>query len=554
MDVYRVTETIGAEHGSCGRFRGYSPRLAKGADGRGVERRHAQREVVDIASLRARRRVSVPARCSGDIENVDHRLAGPQLDQTRGLDPAHHRTAQRFVESHQPFGVGASQHDMVEPLEFEGGHAIRHQSLQPVGRSVRQAYIAGPLHGQNQRRAAAPRPGRGPRVAATRTRLQYLGVESRSEETVMAATNRAALFFEPGKPFRVDEFPIPEPAPGGITLRVKRANICGSELHIWRGDGRFGSVATPAGRILGHEATGVVHRLGEGVDRDWNGAPLAEGDRIAYQYFRPCGRCRNCMRGLSEACRDSFSVQRGKLDTWPYTRGAFADYLYLHPGQAIFKVPDHVTDTMVVSANCALAQVIMGLERVSVGPGDRVVVQGCGGLGVYACAVARQRGAELVIAIDGVDDRLELARAMGADHLIDFREHDERARIDAVKALTGGLGADVVVEVVGFAGVINEGLRMLAWGGRYLEMGTFYTGTSFACDPGRLVAQNQRIEAVASYDARSLQLAIEFLARNADGLPLDEVVVDYPLEQIETAFADQDAGRVRRASLVLDPS
>ncbi len=368
----------------------------------------------------------------------------------------------------------------------------------------------------------------------------------------MAGINRAALFFEPGKPFEIVELPIPEPAAGGLTLKVTRANICGSELHMWRGDGRFAQVITPKGRILGHEATGVVHALGEGVTTDWAGNALAEGDRIAYQYFQPCGRCRNCTRGMSEACRDSFSIQRGSLEEWPYTRGSFADNLYLHPRQAIFKVPDHVTDTMVVSANCALAQVVMGLERVNVQLGDRVVVQGCGGLGVYACAIAKERGAELVIAIDGIDERLELAQRMGADHVIDLRQvEDSKARVGAVKDLTGGLGADVVVEVVGFASVINEGLRMLAWGGRYLEMGTFYTGTSFECDPGRLVGQNQRIEAVASYDAASLQRAIEFLARNGDRLPLDEVVVDYPLDQIERAFADQDSGLVRRASLVM---
>ena len=102
-----------------------------------------------------------------------------------------------------------------------------------------------------------------------------------------------------------------------------------------------------------------------------------------------------------------------------------------------------------------------------------------------------------------------------------------------------------------FAKVIDEGLRMLGWGGRYLEMGTFYTGTSFECDPGRLVGQKQRIEAVASYDAVSLQRGIDFLGRNAGRLPLDEVVVDYPLEKIEQAFADQDAGRTRRASLTM---
>lgn len=364
--------------------------------------------------------------------------------------------------------------------------------------------------------------------------------------------NRAALFFEPGRPFEIAEFPIPEPKSDGVTLKIKRSNICGSELHIWRGDGRLGQVVTPEGRILGHEATGVIHALGDQVKTDWNGAALAEGDRIAFQYFRPCGRCRNCMRGMSEACKQSFNIQRGELTEWPYTRGTFSDYLYLHSGQAMFKVPDNVTDTMIVSANCALAQVIMGLERVQVEMGDRVVIQGCGGLGVYACAVAKERGAEKVIAIDGISERLELAKQMGADEVIDFTEiTDSRARINAVKDMTDGEGADVVAELVGSAAVIDEGLRMLNWGGRYLEIGVFFTGTSFDCDPGRLTAQNQRIEAVGSYDAVSLQRAVEFLSRNADRLPLDEVVDDYPLEDINQAFADQDAGLVKRSSLVM---
>src|SRR3954451_2232425 len=369
----------------------------------------------------------------------------------------------------------------------------------------------------------------------------------------MTDTGRAALFFGPHQPFELRELPVPEPAPGCTTLRIARANICGSELHIWRGDGRLGSMATPAGRILGHEATGVVHALGDGVTKDWAGQDLAVGDRIAYQYFAPCGRCRSCRRAMNEACPRSFDVQRGKPDAFPHFRGSFGDYFYLWPNMAMFKLPDHVTDAMVVSANCALSQVIMGLERVQVSLGDQVVIQGAGGLGVYATAIAKERGAAQVIVIDGIDERLELAQSMGADEVIDIRSlPDPKDRIAKVKQLTGDWGADVVVEVVGHSAVINEGLRMLGFGGRYLEMGVFFQGLPFDLDVGRLVGQNQRIECVASYDAESLARAIDFLARNAGRLPLAEVVVDFPLDAINEAFAEQDSGKVRRSSLVMD--
>lgn len=124
-------------------------------------------------------------------------------------------------------------------------------------------------------------------------------------------------------------------------------------------------------------------------------------------------------------------------------------------------------------------------------------------------------------------------------------------RLTRVKELTGGWGADVVCELVGRAAAISEGLPMLGLGGRYLEIGTFYPGSSLELDPGLLVMKNIRIEAVAAYDANSLQQAVCFLDRHVHDLPLDQVVVDYPLEAINDAFADQDAGKVTRASLVM---
>jgi D-arabinose 1-dehydrogenase-like Zn-dependent alcohol dehydrogenase len=337
----------------------------------------------------------------------------------------------------------------------------------------------------------------------------------------VTATGRAALFFGPGKPFGLTELPVPDPEPGAVVVRITRANVCGSDLHIWRGDGMLGLMARDDGRIIGHEMTGVVHALGDGVEHDWAGRPLAVGDRVVYQYFAPCGRCRSCLRGMTEACASSF------------------------------KVPDTLTDTMVAGVNCALAQVIMGLERVQVGLGDRVVIQGAGGLGIYATAVARDRGAAQVVVIDGLPERLELARRMGADAVVDMRAvATPDDRVGRVKELTGG-GGDVVCELVGRAEAVAEGLRMVALGGRYLEIGTFYPGSTVAVDPGFLVMGNVRVEAVASYDARSLELALAFLERHVGDLPLDQVLADYPLDAIDDAFADQDAGRVTRASVVM---
>src|SRR2546423_9820993 len=108
----------------------------------------------------------------------------------------------------------------------------------------------------------------------------------------MEKSGRAALFFEPGKPMTLTEFPVVEPGPGSVLVRVTRANVCGSDLHFWRGDGRLERWNRQDGAIIGHEMTGGVHALGAGAATGWARAPPAVGDRGVCQYFAPCGRRR----------------------------------------------------------------------------------------------------------------------------------------------------------------------------------------------------------------------------------------------------------------------
>jgi threonine dehydrogenase-like Zn-dependent dehydrogenase len=367
----------------------------------------------------------------------------------------------------------------------------------------------------------------------------------------MTSYGRAALFFGPGRPFEITELPVPEPEPGALVMRVTRANLCGSDLHIWRGDGALGRRGREDGRVIGHEMTGVVHTLGEGVDRDWAGVPLALGDRVVCQYFAPCGRCRSCLRGREEACTRLSWVFEGKPTDFPYFRGAFADFFYVHPTMAVFKVPDAVDDALAAGVNCAVSQMVMAFERAQVGFGDRVVIQGAGGLGLYATALARESGAAQVVVIDAIEERLELARRMGADDVVNVAAFDSPAdRAAHVRELTDG-GGDVVFELVGHAAAIEEGVRMVANGGRYLELGTFYPGTTAALDPGYLVMRNIGVQAVSFYDARSMQKALGFLARRAAELPRGGAGEALPLEDIDHAFEAARAGRVARASLVM---
>jgi D-arabinose 1-dehydrogenase-like Zn-dependent alcohol dehydrogenase len=197
----------------------------------------------------------------------------------------------------------------------------------------------------------------------------------------MPATAKAAVFFGPGKPFEIREVPIPEVEPEGVLIRVTHANVCGSDLHFWRGDAPLR--LPDDGWIFGHEMTGRVAKLGSKIKTDSLGRPLKEGDRVAYTYFYPCGRCYACLNKEPAACPNKIERPLGP-GAFPHLHGAFADHYYLRPGGAIFKVQDGLADEAAAGVNCALSQVMYGLHVAGVRLGDSVVIQGAGGLGVQA--------------------------------------------------------------------------------------------------------------------------------------------------------------------------
>jgi D-arabinose 1-dehydrogenase-like Zn-dependent alcohol dehydrogenase len=369
----------------------------------------------------------------------------------------------------------------------------------------------------------------------------------------MVDKGRAAIYRGLGQPMQIVEYPVPEPEPGAILIKLTRANLCGSDLHIWRGDIDIAAYGAPLPAILGHEMTGRVSKLGDGVVTDSAGEPLAVGDRVVYRFFQPCGRCPACLEGQEAACPMApFSVVCPS-DDHPHFLGAYADYYYLRPGSTVFKLPDNVTDDMAAPANCALSEVIYGLERVGFGFGETIAIQGAGGLGIYATAVARDMGASRVIVIDGIEERLSLAKAFGADDVIDMRELKTPAeRVLRVRELTGGWGANVVAELVGFPEAVPEGLDMLCSGGRYLMIGNISPGRTYEADPSSLVLGSKTVVGVELYDAASLKKAVDFLSSAADRYPFERILSrSYPLEEIERAFDEQNRGLVSRATIIL---
>lgn len=347
---------------------------------------------------------------------------------------------------------------------------------------------------------------------------------------------RAAVFVEPYH-FEMTELPPPPVDPGGILVKITSAGICGSDLHYWRGDLKPILGGEPGPVILGHEMAGVVHTLGEGISTDSMGRPLKEGDRVVYTYFNPCRRCYICMRGELNNCPNRFSF-RASIEEYPFCSGGFAEYYYLRPGHFVFKVPDELPEEAVTAVNCAVSQVIYGLHQSGLRMGDTAVIQGAGGLGINATAAAKEMGAGQVIVIDGLQNRLDLATQCGADETISIKEFaSPESRVERVKELTEGWGADVVVEVVGFPQVVPEGLDMLRKGGTYVEIGNIWANSTVTLDISKILWGVTRIVPTVHYDPYILPVALDFLVRTRDKYPLFDVMSHkFPLEQIEEAF------------------
>ena len=366
-------------------------------------------------------------------------------------------------------------------------------------------------------------------------------------------TGRIARFDAPGQPFTLTEATLDGVSHGEVLIKVTRTNICGSDLHAWHGTFNTQGLGGQLPTVLGHEMVGEVAALGDGVVSDSDGRPLVEGTRVVFPYFFSCHRCHNCLRGRRTACENLSMAMLGRADRPPFFVGGYGDYFLLPAGAVLYRIPDSVPDELAAGANCALSQVMFGLERAHQTFGETVVVQGAGALGLYAVAVAKARGASTVIAIDGVPERLELAAAFGADHVIDLTDVTEaRDRAKLVRSWTSGRGADVVVEVVGIPAAIDEGLKLLAMHGRYVEIGNINRGRTFDFDPSSFVFSNKTMIGVSLYEPDVLSRALTFLEQWQDRIPLSRLgAATYPLDQINEAFTAAESRRDVRASIVI---
>jgi alcohol dehydrogenase len=273
-------------------------------------------------------------------------------------------------------------------------------------------------------------------------------------------TMKAAVFVEKNR-IALREVEKPRPGPGEALVRITLTTICGTDVHILRGE-----YPVRSGLVVGHEPVGVVEELGAGI------TGLAVGDRVIVGAITPCGQCRACLSGQGAQCSHGGSGYEA-IGGWRFGNtidGCQAEYVLVPSAQAnLAKVPDGLSDEDVVLCPDILSTGFSAAERGGVKIGDAVVVFAQGPIGLCATAGARLSGASLVIGVDSVPRRLEMAKRMGADVVLNHREQDVVAE---VKRLTGG-GADVAIEALGQQSTFENALRCLRPGGTLSSLGVY---------------------------------------------------------------------------------
>jgi threonine dehydrogenase-like Zn-dependent dehydrogenase len=273
------------------------------------------------------------------------------------------------------------------------------------------------------------------------------------------ATMRATVFHGMNN-ISVEEIPRPCAGVGEAVLRITLTTICGTDLHILRGE-----YPVKPGLVIGHEPVGVITELGPGI------TGYAVGDRVLVGAITPCGQCQACLSGHLSQCGHGSGYQA--LGGWRFgntINGAQAEYLLVPNAQAnLAKIPEELTDEQVVLLADIASTGFSGAESGGVKIGDAVVVFAQGPIGLCATAGARLMGAALVIGVDGDEARLKMAQRMGANVVLDYRAVDVK---EEVKRLTNG-GADVAIEALGTQQTFEQALRCLRPGGTLSSLGVY---------------------------------------------------------------------------------
>jgi succinate semialdehyde reductase (NADPH) len=355
---------------------------------------------------------------------------------------------------------------------------------------------------------------------------------------------KAAVWDGSGPTLTIEDIPRPRARRGEILLKVTACGVCHTDLHVLKSEVKF-----PSPAVLGHEVSGVVEQIGEGVDN------VAVGDRVVCSFIMPCGDCRHCVRGMEDLCERFFAHNRlngtlydgetrlARHDGSPlamYSMGGLAEYCVV-PASDAFKVPDGVGLGEVSILGCSSFTALGAIHNAELELGDRIAVIAAGGVGSSIVQFAVAAGVSQIIAIDVSDEKLKAVAALGATHTINSRNTDAVAE---VKALTDGHGVDVAFEALGNPHTFATAMDILDDGGRAVVVGIAPAGSTGQIDLARMV--RRKLEIHGSYGAKARSDMPALLRMVAGGIVEPERVITrrYTLDQADEAYQALARGEI----------
>ena len=315
------------------------------------------------------------------------------------------------------------------------------------------------------------------------------------------------------------EAPVPEVGYNDVLIKIHRTSICGTDLHIYQWD-EWAQKTVPVPMITGHEYSGEIVELGQGVEG------FAVGDRVSGEGHVTCGYCRNCRAGLRHLCRNSIGVGVNR-------QGAFAEYMTL-PAYNLFQLPDEVSydlaaifDPFGNAVHTALAFDLVG---------EDVLITGAGPIGIMAAAVARHVGARHVVITDINDERLDIARGMGVTRGVNVARE---SLSDVMAELDMSEGFDVALEMSGVASAINEMLEAINHGGKVAMLGI--PPGEMPIDWSRVIFKGLTIRGI--YGREMFETWYKMASLIQSGLNLEPIITHhFAADDFEKAFALMEAG------------
>jgi threonine dehydrogenase-like Zn-dependent dehydrogenase len=369
----------------------------------------------------------------------------------------------------------------------------------------------------------------------------------------------AATLVEPGR-YEIREYPLPEPEPGCLLVKMEVSGICGTDKHTYQGyttqyAGAGAPKQIPFPIIQGHENVGTVAAIGGSKEyKDFEGVPLKLGDRVVVGPNVTCGTCYFCRHDFPYYFCENTTDYGNNLSARnpPHLFGGWSQYLYVLPGSFLVRVPEDLpaqiavlTEIMAVTVGLDRAKQISAFPNESFRFDDTVVVLGVGPLGMCFVMKARMLGAGTVVAVDLSDYRLDFAKRLGADQVINGATTTPPERLAFVRGLTHGRGADLVIECAGVPQAVPEGLDMLRLGGLLVEAGNFSDLGQVAINPHRhLCAKSARILGVGGEEPGAYGPSMRQMARYMRHYPLREFVTHH--------FALRDVDAAVRKSIAPD--